>query len=70
MSEFGYSRTPNAPNGWSPLHGQCTGAFFAQQDPSGSSSGSGVSMSLGLAAANIAGEVCPDTRDNVGGGCD
>lgn len=58
MSEFGYSRTPKAPNGWSSLHGQCTGAFFAHQDPSGSSSGCGVAMSLGLAAATIGGEVC------------
>lgn len=58
MSEFGYSRTSKAPNGWSPLHGQCTGAFSANQDPSGSSSGCGVAMSLGLAAATIGGEVC------------
>lgn len=58
MSEFGYSRTPNAPNGWSPLHGQCLGAFCADQDPRGSSSGCGVAMSLGLAAATIGGEVC------------
>lgn len=57
MSEFGYSRTPKAPNGWSPLHGQCTGAFFAHQDPAGSSSGCGVAMSLGLAAVTIGGEV-------------
>ncbi|KAK0615227.1 amidase signature domain-containing protein [Bombardia bombarda] len=43
----------SAPNGWSPTTGQCLGVFCDNQDPSGSSSGSAVAMSLGLAAVTL-----------------
>ncbi|SPO01773.1 related to amidase [Cephalotrichum gorgonifer] len=40
-------------NGWSAYGGQTEGAYYPQQDPSGSSSGSGVASSLGLAFASL-----------------
>lgn len=42
-----------APNGWSSANGQCTAPFADYQDPSGSSSGSAVAVSLGLCAFSI-----------------
>lgn len=43
-------------NGWSAYGGQTFGAYYPQQDPSGSSSGSAVSSSLGLALASLGSE--------------
>ena len=40
----------NTSNGWSAFGGQVTAPYYPGQDPSGSSSGSGVSSALGLAA--------------------
>ncbi|KAK6542425.1 hypothetical protein TWF694_006380 [Orbilia ellipsospora] len=40
-------------NGWGSRHGQITSAYYPNLDPSGSSSGSGVASSLGLALASI-----------------
>lgn len=46
-------RSFNTSNGWSAIAGQTFGAYYPGQDPSGSSSGSGVSSSLGLALAAL-----------------
>lgn len=43
----------NSSNGWSAYGGQVYGAYYSEQDPSGSSSGSGVASSLGLALAAL-----------------
>jgi amidase len=48
-----HSRSYNTSNGWSAIGGQTIGAYYPGQDPSGSSSGSGVSSSLGLALAAL-----------------
>lgn len=52
MSEWAYWRG-NCPNGWSARGGQVKGAYYDDQDPSGSSSGSGVAASLGLATLTV-----------------
>lgn len=51
LSEWARFRSSNTTNGWSALTGQTEGAYFPQQDPSGSSSGSGVACSMGLAVS-------------------
>lgn len=43
-------------SGWSAYGGQTFGAYYPQQDPSGSSSGSGVASSIGLALASLGSE--------------
>ena len=59
MSKWGNARSSskNASNGWSSWGGQTYGVYHDLQDPCGSSSGSAVSMALGLAAASIGVEV-------------
>lgn len=52
LSEWAYWRG-SCPNGWSARGGQVKGAYFEDQDPGGSSSGSGVAASLGLAPLTI-----------------
>lgn len=52
LSEWAYWRG-NCPNGWSARGGQVKGAYFEDQDPSGSSSGSAVAASLGLAPLTV-----------------
>jgi len=49
LSQWANFRSNNSTNGWSAYGGQTEGAYYPQQDPSGSSSGSGVSSSIGLA---------------------
>lgn len=49
LSQWANYRSDNTSNGWSAYGGQTEGAYYPGQDPSGSSSGSGVSSSLGLA---------------------
>lgn len=57
VSEWASYRSPlHAPGGWSATAGHCFGAFHDKQTPSGSSCGSAVAISLGLAAASIATE--------------
>ncbi|KAL8916552.1 MAG: hypothetical protein Q9172_006253 [Xanthocarpia lactea] len=46
----------NTTNGWSAYGGQTKGAYYPHQDPSGSSSGSGVATSIGLALATLGSE--------------
>ncbi|KAK5045381.1 hypothetical protein LTR84_009245 [Exophiala bonariae] len=51
LSQWANYRSFNTSNGWSALGGQTQGAYYPGQDPSGSSSGSGVASSIGLALA-------------------
>lgn len=46
-------RSDNTSNGWSAYGGQVYAAYYPGQDPSGSSSGSGVASSIGLALASL-----------------
>ncbi|KAL8969291.1 MAG: hypothetical protein Q9183_002070 [Haloplaca sp. 2 TL-2023] len=53
LSQWANFRSNNSTNGWSAYGGQTFGAYFPEQDPSGSSSGSGVASSIGLALASL-----------------
>lgn len=53
LSQWANFRSTNSSNGWSAYGGQTYGAYYPGQDPSGSSSGSGVASSLGLALASL-----------------
>ncbi|OJD20031.1 hypothetical protein AJ78_00047 [Emergomyces pasteurianus Ep9510] len=72
LSEWANFRSSNSSNGWSAYSGQVTGAYFPQQDPFGSSSGSGVGSDLGLAFAALGTEtsgslISPSQQNNVVG---
>ncbi|CEJ79836.1 hypothetical protein VHEMI00054 [[Torrubiella] hemipterigena] len=59
-------------SGWSAVGGQTVGAYFDRQDPSGSSSGSGVAVSIGLAWAALGSEtagsiIAPANFNNIVG---
>ncbi|KAL8787832.1 MAG: hypothetical protein Q9213_002019 [Squamulea squamosa] len=56
LSQWANFRSFNSTSGWSAYGGQNFGAYYPQQDPSGSSSGSGVASSLGLALATLGSE--------------
>ncbi|KAF5382808.1 hypothetical protein D9757_007264 [Collybiopsis confluens] len=71
LSEFAEFRG-NLPSGWSGRGGQTTNAYFPNADPCGSSSGSGVSTSIGLAAVSLGSETdgsitCPTSNNNLAG---
>ncbi|PTB66530.1 amidase-like protein [Trichoderma citrinoviride] len=53
MSQWAASRELVSHEGWSAHGGQAVGAYFPKQNPRGSSSGSAVSASLGLAWAAV-----------------
>ncbi|KAK5074150.1 hypothetical protein LTS08_005109 [Lithohypha guttulata] len=53
LSQWANFRSDNSSNGWSAIAGQVYAAYFPDQDPSGSSSGSGVASSVGLAWAAL-----------------
>lgn len=57
MSQWANFRSLNSTNGWSAYGGQGYGAYYPHQDPTGSSSGSGVATSIGLALAALGTEV-------------
>ena len=72
LSQWANWRSVNTTNGWSAYGGQTVGAYFPGQDPSGSSSGSGVSSSIGLAWACLGSEtdgsiISPSENNNVVG---
>jgi amidase len=72
LSQWANFRSTNSSNGWSAHGGQVLGAYIQNQDPSGSSSGSGVAASLGLAVACIGTEtdgsiISPSMRNNLAG---
>ncbi|KAF7320936.1 hypothetical protein HMN09_00180300 [Mycena chlorophos] len=59
-------------SGWSGRGGQTTGAYFPKAAPCGSSSGSGVAASIGLAAVTLGSETdgsitCPSSNNNAVG---
>ncbi|KAL8732124.1 MAG: hypothetical protein Q9181_004051 [Wetmoreana brouardii] len=56
LSQWANFRSNNSTNGWSAYGGQTYGVYFPQQDPSGSSSGSGVASAIGLALATLGSE--------------
>lgn len=56
LSQWANYRSDNTSNGWSAYGGQTYAAYYPKQDPSGSSSGSGVSSSIGLALAALGSE--------------
>ncbi|KAK4555106.1 hypothetical protein LTR86_007872 [Recurvomyces mirabilis] len=56
LSQWANYRSDNTSNGWSAYGGQTYAAYYPGQDPSGSSSGSGVSSSIGLALAALGSE--------------
>lgn len=72
LSQWANFRSDNSSSGWSAIGGQVIGAYFPEQDPSGSSSGSGVASSLGLALAALGSEtdgsiISPSDANNLVG---
>ncbi|KAB5551022.1 amidase signature domain-containing protein [Coniochaeta sp. 2T2.1] len=57
LSQWANYRSGNSSNGWTAIGGQTYGAYYPNQDASGSSSGSGVASSIGLALAALGSEV-------------
>ncbi|KAF8992753.1 amidase signature domain-containing protein [Cyathus striatus] len=71
LSEFAHFRG-NLASGWSGRGGQNTAAYFPGLDPCGSSSGSGVAASIGLATVMLGSETdgsitCPTSHNNLVG---
>ncbi|KAK2873274.1 hypothetical protein FQN49_002464 [Arthroderma sp. PD_2] len=71
-SQWANFRSTNSTNGWSAYGGQVTAAYYKNQDPSGSSSGSGVTSDLGLAFATLGTEtsgsiIGPSEKSNIVG---
>ena len=71
LSEFAHGRGDLA-SGWSGRGGQCTNAYFPKADPCGSSSGSAVAASIGLAAVTLGTDTsgsitCPAGNNNLVG---
>ncbi|BFZ55251.1 hypothetical protein PYCC9005_002291 [Savitreella phatthalungensis] len=58
LSQWANYRSTDSSNGWSAVGGQTLGAYHALQDPSGSSSGSGVAPSVGLCFVALGSETC------------
>jgi amidase len=72
LSQWANYRSSNSSNGWSAQGGQTYGAYYPGQDPSGSSSGSGVSTSIGLAFGTLGTEtdgsiISPSEVNNIVG---
>ncbi|KAL4807866.1 amidase signature domain-containing protein [Aspergillus unguis] len=72
LSEWASSRSLNTSNGWNARGGQTYAAYYDQQDPSGSSSGSAVATDLGLAFATLGTEtsgsiILPAEKSNIVG---
>ncbi|CAK5282823.1 unnamed protein product [Mycena citricolor] len=71
LSEWAHFRG-NVASGWSGRGGQATNAYFPKADPCGSSSGSGIAASIGLAAVTLGSETdgsitCPSSNNNLAG---
>ncbi|KAL1870777.1 hypothetical protein Daus18300_005097 [Diaporthe australafricana] len=72
LSQWSDARSSNSSSGWSAHGGQTKGAYHPDQDPCGSSAGSGVATSLGLSWATLGTETsgsiqCPACFNNVVG---
>lgn len=63
LSEWANIRSLNSSDGWNAQGGQTYGAYYPDQNPSGSSSGSAVSVDLGLALAALGTEVCTQSSN-------
>lgn len=64
--------SPNIPRGWSQIGGQCSSAYYLKGDPSGSSSGSAVAVSIGLVTIALGTDTngsitCPSSNNNLVG---
>jgi amidase len=57
LAEWVGLRTSHGTTGWSPRGGQATGIFYPRMKASGSSTGSAIATSLGLAFASFGTEV-------------
>lgn len=57
MSQWAECRSKDAAKGWSAYGGQGSAVYYPMQDPSGSSSGSGIAASIGMALAALGTEV-------------
>jgi amidase len=71
LSEFSHARG-DLSSGWSGRGGQGTSAYYTGGDPCGSSSGSGIAASIGLAAVTLGTETdgsitCPSSYNNLAG---
>ena len=53
LSQWSSFRSTNSSSGWSALGGQVAGAYYPHMNPGGSSSGSAVSSSIGLAVISL-----------------
>lgn len=72
LSQWANYRSSNTSNGWTAIGGQTYGAYYPNEDPSGSSSGSGVASSVGLALAALGSEtsgsiLSPSQKGNLVG---
>ncbi|KAH7109276.1 glutamyl-tRNA amidotransferase subunit A [Dendryphion nanum] len=72
LSQWANFRSSNSSNGWSAHGGQVQGVYYPEQDPCGSSSGSGVATTAGLAWASLGTEtdgsiICPASWSNIVG---
>ncbi|KAL4754334.1 hypothetical protein BDW72DRAFT_166678 [Aspergillus terricola var. indicus] len=72
LSEWANTRSTNSSHGWNAIGGQTYAAYYEEQDPSGSSSGSAVAADLGLAFATLGTEtfgsiILPSEKSNVVG---
>ncbi|KAL4819523.1 amidase signature domain-containing protein [Aspergillus spinulosporus] len=72
LSEWANTRSTNSSHGWNAVGGQTYAAYYEEQDPSGSSSGSTVAADLGLAFATLGTEtsgsiILPAEKSNVVG---
>lgn len=72
MGEWAQMRSSiaSSSHGWSAYGGQALGAYYSQQDPSGSSSGSAVAAALGMAVGALATEtsgsiLLPAEKSNI-----
>ncbi|KAF4612723.1 hypothetical protein D9613_011810 [Agrocybe pediades] len=71
LSEFSHFRR-NLSSGWSGRDGQSTNAYFKNGNPCGSSSGSAIAASIGLATVTLGTETdgsitCPASHNNLAG---
>ena len=72
LCEFSHFRGSNVSFGWSGRGGQTTNAYYPKANPAGSSSGSAVAASIGLAAVTLGTETdgsitMPSSFNNVVG---
>jgi amidase len=72
LSEWANFRSTKSISGWSGRGGQCNNPYYLDQNPCGSSAGTGVAISANLGAVGIGTEtngsiICPSVRNGVVG---